>query len=150
MTTKADFTEEEWELVLEGPPGAGLIVSTTQRGGTFREAFSIAKAYTEAHKQHGESQLLDEIASVKPKVDRTRHHSPEELKEHSLQQLREAVALLEQKASAEEVEDYRGFVLAVAERVAGAKAEEGDEAASDAERAAIAEIADAIGKGQAA
>jgi hypothetical protein len=150
MTTKADFTEEEWELVLEGPPGAGQIVSTAQRGGTFREAFSIAKAYTEAHKQHGGTELLDEIVAAKPKLDRTRHQSLEELKVYLLQKLREVVALVDQKASSEEAEAYRGFVLTVAERVASAKTEKGDEAASDAEQAAIAEIADAVGKGEAA
>ena len=47
MTAKASFTPEEWDLILEGPPFAGLVVSTAERGGTFREAFSIAKAYGE-------------------------------------------------------------------------------------------------------
>jgi hypothetical protein len=28
MTGRADFTQEEWELVLEGPPSAGMIVVT--------------------------------------------------------------------------------------------------------------------------
>lgn len=144
MTTKADFTDDEWKLVLEGPPSAGLIVSTAERGGTFREALSIAKAYTEARKQHGESQLLDEILAAKPKVDRTRAHSPEELKAHSLQTLRDAVGLVEAKGTPEEVGDYRGFVVAVAERVAGAKTE-GHDPASDAERAAIDEIRAAVG-----
>ena len=67
MTTSADFTPEEWELILEGPTGAGTIVITAQRGGTFRETFSMAKAYTEARQQHGESELLDELVSTKPK-----------------------------------------------------------------------------------
>jgi hypothetical protein len=145
MTTQADFTPEEWELISEAPPGAGLLVSTAQRGGTFREAFSIAKAYAEARKEHGESQLLDELVAAKPEVDRTRHSSVEELKQVSLQRLRDAVALLEQKATPEEVEDYRGFVLSLAERVGGAKAEGGDEPVSDTERAAIAEVAGAVG-----
>jgi hypothetical protein len=145
VTTKADFTEEEWDAVLEGPPSAGLIVSTAERGGTFREAFSIAKAYAEARKEHGESELLDEIVAAKPEVDRARYGSIEELKEHHLGRLRDAVALLEQKSTPEEVDDYKGFVLAVAERVAGAKTEEGDQPATDKERAAIAAIAEAIG-----
>jgi hypothetical protein len=145
VTTKADFTEEEWDQVLEGPPSAGLIVSTAERGGTFREAFSIAKAYTEARKQHGESELLDEIVAAKPEVDRARYESVEELKQHHLGRLREAVALLEQKATPEEVEDYRGFVLAVTERVASAKTEEGDRPTTEKEQAAISEVAAAVG-----
>jgi hypothetical protein len=144
MTGKADFSAEEWELIIEAPPSAGLIVMTADRGGTFRESFSMAKAYTEARQRHGDSELLDEVVSTKPKVDRTRAHSPEEMKERGLQHLRDAVAVVERKATPEELEDYRRFVLAVAERVANAH-REGDQQVSDAERAAIEEIAAALG-----
>src|SRR6476469_7478891 len=106
MTGSADFTSEEWDKIREGPTSAGTIVSTAQRGGTFREAFAMAKAYTEARREHCDSALLDEIVSSRPEVDRTRAHSPEELKEHGLQRIRDAVALLEAKATPEEVEDY--------------------------------------------
>jgi hypothetical protein len=144
MTGKADFTAEEWELILEAPASAGLIVMTADRGGTFRESFSLAKAYTEARQQHGQSELLDEIVSTKPKVDRGGAHSPEELKATGLQHLRDAVAVLERKATPEELEDYRRFVLTVADRVANAH-REGGQQVSDAERSAIEEIAAALG-----
>ena len=144
MTTSADFTPEEWEKILEAPTAAGLIVATASRGGTFRESFSMAKAYTEARQQHGESELLDEIVSTKPKVDRTRQHSVEELKAHNLEQIREAVSVLEQKASPEELEDFRRFVLGLCQRVAAAH-KEGGEAVSPPEEAAIAEIGEALG-----
>src|SRR5438874_7980626 len=110
MTGKADFTEEEWGLILEGPPSAGMIVVTAQRGGTFRESFAIGKAYVEARQQHGDSELLDEIVAARPERDHTRYHSVEELKQGGLQHLRDAVALLQQKAAPQEVEDYRRFV----------------------------------------
>jgi hypothetical protein len=51
MTGRTDFTQEEWELVLEGPPSAGMIVVTAQRGGTFRESIAMAKAYVEARRE---------------------------------------------------------------------------------------------------
>jgi hypothetical protein len=145
MTGKADFTEQEWETVLEAPTSAGLIVSTAQRGGSFRESFSLAKAYAEARQTTGASGLMDEIAQSKPKVDRARQGSAEDLREHHLGIIREAVTLLEAKASPEELEDYRRFTLGLAERVARAK-EEGDEPVSDAERAAIDEISAALGE----
>ena len=144
MTGSADFSAEEWDVVREGPTSAGMIVSTAQRGGTFREVFAMAKAYAEARKEHGDSALLDELVSSKPKMDHTRSHSPEELKQHGLQRIREAIALLEQKATAQEIGDYRLFVISLANRVAGAK-KEGDGAVSDAESAAIAEITQALG-----
>jgi hypothetical protein len=146
MTRKADFAEQEWETVLEGPTSAGLIVSTAQRGGSFRESFSLAKAFTEARSASGASGLMDEIAQSRPKVDRGRHGSVEELKEHHLGIIRQAVSLLEAKASAEELEDYRRFTLGLAERVASAKEEKDGQPVSEAERTAIEEISAALGK----
>jgi hypothetical protein len=143
MTGKTDFTQEEWELILEGPPSAGIIVVTAQRGGTFRESIAMAKAYVEARQHHGESELLDEIVAAKPERDHTRYHSAEELKQHGLQHLRDALALLERKARAEEVDDYRRFVLTLADKVANAHREHGV-SVSEAERAAIAEISAAL------
>jgi hypothetical protein len=144
MTGKADFTPEEWELVLEGPPSAGMIVVTAQRGGTVRETLAIAKAYVEARQHHGASELLDEIVAAKPEVDHTRYHSFDELKQHGLQHVRDAVDVLERKATAEEVDDYRRFVITLAEKVANAHREDGT-SVSDAEREAIDEISAGLG-----
>ncbi|HEX3733565.1 MAG TPA: hypothetical protein VHU86_00275 [Solirubrobacterales bacterium] len=145
MTGSADFTPEEWKLISEGPTSAGMIVSTAQRGGSFREVFAMAKTYAEARQEHGDSALLDEIVSHKPQMDRTKAHSAEEVKEHGLQLIREAVALLEGKAEPQELADYRRFVASVANRVAGAKEESDGKPVSDAEAAAIAEIGQALG-----
>lgn len=144
MTGKADFTREEWQVVLEGPPSAGMIVVTAQRGGTFRETIAMAKAYVEARQHHGESELLDEIVAAKPEIDHARYHSAEELKEQGLQHLRDAVALLGRKASPEELEDYKRFVLNLADKVANAHRENG-ESVSLGERAAIEEVAASLG-----
>jgi hypothetical protein len=146
MTTHADFTEQEWDTVLEGPTSAGMIVTTAERGGTFRETFAMAKAYAEARQEHGASELLDEIVGHKPETDRTRAHSPEELREHALQNIRDAVALVEAKATPAELGDYRLFVVTLAKKVAAAKKEKGSEdGVSAAEAQAIAEIEGALG-----
>lgn len=144
MTAKTAFTPEEWTTVLEGPPTAGMIVITAGRGGMFRETVAMTKAYTEARAEHGESELLDEIVAAKPKLDHTRYHSAEELKEHGLSRLREAVGLLEGKAAPAELDDYRRFVLALADKVAAAHREGGQEV-SPPEAAAIQEITTALG-----
>ncbi len=144
MTARGDFTPDEWQVVLEGPPSAGMIVVTAQRGGTFRETIAMAKAYVEARKQHGESELLDEIVSAKPEIDHTRYRSVEELEENGLKHLRDAVALLQRKATPEELEDYRRFVLTLADKVATAH-REGGVSISPAEHAAIQEIAASLG-----
>jgi hypothetical protein len=149
MTGKADFTEEEWKQLREAPTSAGMVVMEADRGGSIRESFSMAKAYTEARTQHGASQLLDDIVSEKPEVDRTRAGSMEELRSNLLQNVRDAISLLEQKATPEEVEEYRRFVNAVADRVAEARREGfmgmSGERVSDEERQALAEVAEAAG-----
>jgi hypothetical protein len=143
MTSKSDFTTEEWQLILEAPPSAGMIVVTAQRGGSFRETIAIAKAYVEARKQHGESELLDAIVTAKPERDHTHYHSPEELKQHGLQHLRDSVALLERKATPVEVDEYRRFIITLSQRVAAAHREHGQEV-SDSEQAAINDITGAL------
>lgn len=144
MTSKASFTEQEWDAVLEGPPSAGMIIVTATRGGTFRETIAIGKAYAEARKQHGASELLDEIVTAKPEVDHTRYKSIEELREHALQHIRDGVEVLGRKATTDEVEDYRRFVVALAEKVANAHREDGV-AVSAPEQEALQQISAALG-----
>ena len=93
MTTKSDFSTEEWQEILEAPPSAGMIVVTAQRGGTLRETIAMAKAYVEARQQHGKSELLDEIVAAKPERDHTHYHSAEELKQEGLEHIRDSVAV---------------------------------------------------------
>jgi hypothetical protein len=144
MTTKAAFSPEEWKVVLEGPPAAGLIVITAARGGMFRETVAMSKAYAEARAEHGDSELLDELVAAKPQVDHTRYHSAEELRDNGLRHLRDAVALVESKATAQEGDDYRRFVLTLAGQVAAAH-REGGQSVSPQEAEAIQQITAALG-----
>ena len=144
MTTKAAFSPEEWKVVLEGPPAAGMIVITAARGGMFRETVAMSKAYAEARAEHGDSELLDEIVAAKPQMDHTRYHSAEELRDHGLRHLRDAVTLVDGKAAAQERDDYRRFVLTLAGKVAAAHKEAG-QSVSPAEAEAIQQITAALG-----
>jgi hypothetical protein len=143
MTRKADFTEEEWELVCEGPPTAGIVAVSASSGGSFRESWAIAKVYADARNERGASELLDDLVADRPKTKR--YASAEEAESLGLQRLREAVGLLEQKASPGEVAGYRHFTLDVAERAAAAKKEKGELASTSvAEREAIEKIATSL------
>ena len=145
MTTKAAFSPSEWQLVLEGPPTAGLLVITASHGGMFRETMAMSKAYAEARAEHGESELLDEIVAEKPRVEHGgRVHTPEELRDQSLGCVTAAAALIEDKATAEERDDYRHFVLTVANKVAAAHRERGRQV-SPAEEQAIQDVTTALG-----
>jgi len=145
MTDKSNFSDEEWELVREGPPTAGLVASAASSGGSFRESWALAKAFTEARKQHGESELLDALVSEKPHAKR--YGSREALEEEGIQLLRDAVTLVEQKATPAEVDAYRKFTLTLAERVASAHKEAGAAVSTD-ERAALDKISAAVSPSQ--
>src|ERR1700739_1033404 len=144
MTGRAAFTEQEWKAILEGTPSAGMIVLTAGGGGTVWEGVAMGKAYAEARQQHGSSELLDEIVAAKPEVDHTRYRSFDELKQHGLQHLRDAVEVLRNKATPDELAGYPRFVLALAERVPAAPRED-DVPVSPPEEAAIAEISTSLG-----
>jgi hypothetical protein len=144
MTTQAAFSPEEWKVVREGPPAAGMIVITAARGGMFRETIAMSKAYAEARAEHGDSELLDEIVAAKPEMDHTRYHSAEELRDDGLRHLRDAVALVDSKGTTQERDDYRRFVLALASKVAAAH-KEGGQSVSPAEAEAIQQITAALG-----
>jgi hypothetical protein len=144
MTTKAAFSPDQWQTVLEGPPSAGVIVATAARGGMIRESIAMSKAYVEARAQHGESELLDEIVAAKPEIDHTRFHSAGELRDNGLEHIRAAVTLLDSKATAEEIEGYRRFVLELANKVAAAHRED-RRGVSPGEAEAIEEISTALG-----
>jgi len=110
----------------------------------WRETWAMSKAYAEARRSHGASELLDEIVAAKPEMDHTRYHTPDELREHCLQHIRDAVGLLEAKATSEEIEAYRHFVVAVADKVAAAH-KEGGESVSPPETQVLGLIKTALG-----
>jgi hypothetical protein len=144
VTTKAAFSPGEWKQVLEGPPTAGMMVLTASRGGMFRETLAMSKAYSEARAEHGDSELLDEIVAAKPQVDHARYHSAEELRDNGLRHIRDAVALVDSKATAQERDDYRRFVVTLASKVATVH-REGGQSVSPGEAEAIQQITAALG-----
>lgn len=143
MTSKADFTAEEWQLILEAPQSAGMIVITAQHGGLIRETIAMANAYLEARQEHGKSELLDEIVTAKPERDHTHYHSLEEATQRGVQHLRDSIVVLTRKATPEEVDEYRRFVLTLSHKVAAAHREH-DQEVSESEQAAINDITEAM------
>lgn len=150
MTRKADFNAEEWSTLVEAPVLAGMRVVTAGRGGTIRESMAMGKVYAAARQQQGESELLDELASSPPTMDPARVGSTGDVKGAVAERLREAVTILEAKATAEEVDAYRSFVVTLAETVASAHKEGGflgvgGTEVSDDEQRALDEIAATLG-----
>jgi hypothetical protein len=150
MTKKVDFNAEEWSQVVAGPLLAGMRVITADRGGTIRESLAMGRVYTQARQQHGESELLDELVASPPALDPQRIQAAGDVASASVAGLREAVAIVGQKASPEEVEAYKRFVVDLAETAAKAHKEGGfigigGKQVSEREQAALDEIKAAVG-----
>jgi hypothetical protein len=140
MATKADFDEQEWETIQKGVTGAGVLVSLSDRDFTdsFGEAGALAK-YLGKQRTESPSTLVRDVAAVHSSGFGFRT-SFQELESETLEALRSAVATLSAKAP-DEVDAYRQLVLGAAQLVADAKGG----GTSDAERAAIEKITEALG-----
>jgi hypothetical protein len=153
-TVKADFTPGEWTVLRTAPVLAGLRVAVADHGGNVDELAAIAEAYGEAHEQWwahpGTGGVVDQIIAEGPAYDRNRFGEPpyqlaaDRIVEETTRTLREAITLLERKATPPELAAYRKFVLNLARRVAQAHQEPEtpahDGPISDREQAALAEL----------
>jgi hypothetical protein len=151
MTRKADFNAEEWSTVVDGPLYAGMRVIGAERGGTIRETLAMSRVYQEARQRQGESELLDELVKSPPSIDQERvREAGGNLAGPTTQALRNAMSILEAKATPDEVDAYKTFVMTVAQAAAGAHKEGGflgigGTQISDAENQALDEISTALG-----
>jgi hypothetical protein len=126
MTRKADFNAEEWDTVVEGPVLAGMRVVAAHRGGTIRESVAIAKVYAAARQQQGDGELLDELVASPPAVDSQQvREAGGDIAGAARERLHAALAILREKASDEELDQYKGFVVQVADAAARAHKEGG-------------------------
>ena len=139
MATKADFTEDEWKALEKGVTGAGLYVSASDPGfmDTFGEASALAKELGAEHSS-SDNELVRELAATHG-TGFGLTSSKADLENETLAALSSSIAMLTAKDAAD-ADAYRQLVLAVANRVAGAK-----HGVSDAETAAIGKIKEALG-----
>jgi hypothetical protein len=145
MATKADFNAEEWSTIVEGPVLAGIRTIAAGRGGTIRESLAIGRVYGEARRAHAESELLDQLVASPPAADPQQLQGGGDIAAVSTERLREALRILSEKGSPEDVGAYKRFVLSVAKAAAEAHKEGGfigigGKQVSDEEQAALDEI----------
>jgi hypothetical protein len=156
MTTKAEFNADEWSTVVDGPLYAGMRVIGADRGGTLRESLALSRVYQEARAKQGENELLDELVKSPPSIDPDRLRAAGgDLAAVTSERLRAAIGIVEGKATAEEADAYKRFVMTVAQAAASAHKEGGflgigGKQVSDAENQALDEISTALGSPPAA
>ena len=161
MAKKADFTSEEWQLILSMPQVAALYLALASPSGPLglaQEMIASTRGLVEALKSSSGSELVDAVAAdVREKAENRERMEPplepgrdsNEIKAKCLQACRDVAALLSQKAPAD-AEAYKQWVYQAAQNSANAAREGGffgigGEKVSEAETAALQEIAAALG-----
>src|SRR5215211_706831 len=110
MTTKTEFTQEEWEALQKGVTGAGFMMAVSDRSffDSFKEAGALARHLGQA-RQSGSSELVRELGATRS-TGFGITDSPAEIETETVEALRKAIEALEAKAP-DEVDAYRSFVL---------------------------------------
>ena len=150
MTRKAEFDAEQWTIITSAPALAATAVAAADRGGTLREAVSLAKAYQAARRAE-HSEFMEAILSSPPAMQPPAVSDAAGLADHAAAQVRAAAELLGRLATADELREYGDFVTAVCATVASASKEGGvlgfgGKPVSDAEQAVVDRIATELGE----
>ncbi len=139
MTTKADFTQEEWETLERGLTGTGMLVSVADPGvmDSIGESSALAK-YLQSQRVAGPTELMRELGGTRG-TGFGLTTNVEEVRAGTMSALHSAVEILSAKAP-DELEPYRQMVLGVATAVAEAK-----KGVSPSEAAVISAVKEALG-----
>lgn len=165
MATKADFTADEWKMIMGSPMLAALAVTVADPSGIWgllQEGMASGRALIEAKNAPGANALVKELADeMTTSEGRTMARdgvkaeltakSSEEIKQQALSTLAEVGKILDAKAP-QDAPEFKGWLKHVAEKVAAAASEGGflgfgGVQVSDKEKATIAEIATALNLG---
>jgi hypothetical protein len=135
MTTKADFTDEEWARLGRAPLVAGMAISIADPGGpieTLKESSAALQTVIEAAQTGGHGELVRAVAADFAEKARNRQNPMAGFKpkgarasEDILDELRAVNALLVEKVTPEERAEFREWLKTAAQRAATAAKEGG-------------------------
>jgi len=133
VTSKADFTEDEWVKLYRAPLVAGMGVSLADIGGPIEMSKESLAAMKTAVTPTEEQGLVVDLSAGLKVVLEEKQNPMSDLKPESgadpreliLDELREANRIVTEKATAEEATGYRAWVLQSAKNAAEAAKEGG-------------------------
>ena len=157
MANKADFTPEEWKIIVAAAPMAGLAVTCASPNGPWgvmKEMLSMGMAMAEMLQKGSSNSLIAELAAdlkarqTKPEPPRGLK-DPEQCKESALSHVRAVNELVNRMVTSEEADEFKKWLLAIGRRVAEASNEGGifgfgGERVSEAEKNVLRQIAFAL------
>ena len=133
MTTKADFTEEEWERIRRAPFVAGMAISLADPGGPIELAKETSASLKAATNPPSREQLLTDIALDIQGMTQDRQNPLTDYKptqgqdprSQLLEELRDVSAIVSSKATADETAAFKNWLLTIAQAAADAAKEGG-------------------------
>jgi hypothetical protein len=137
MTTKSDFTTEEWNQLLQSPLQAGMyvIVADPSITGMFKEMKAMFKAVLEQPVPEAAAELVNSlVADLKEKTENkeempgSEDMSKSELEEvmaKMLEFVKGVAVVLDAEATSEEAEGFKEWLFGVAQAVSEAAKEGG-------------------------
>lgn len=156
MSTKADYTKEEWDLIVKSPVMASMaVIAASPSGpiGVLKEMFAVGKGLW-AGAEGTTNPLIGAVvadlkAGARPAMPTERPQDLAQAKAQALGACREVAALLGRKAPGE-AEGFKRWLLGSAQGVAEAAKEGGvfgigGVQVTEAEKTALAEVAQALG-----
>lgn len=159
MATKADFTPEEWQSILQAPMAIGALItlSSPAMGDAIKESMAVAAAIAKTAQGEGGNALLTALAAeytdretAKAAQPDLTSRDPAEVKAQLLGVVTAAGAALGSKGEAEDMAQVKAWFYSLGETAANA-AKEGDfmgiggQRVNAAEEAALADIKSALG-----
>jgi hypothetical protein len=129
MTTKTDFTDEEWTRVLRAPFVAGMAISLADPGGPIEMSKETMTTMKSATNPPSREQLLAEIALDIQSMTQQRQSPISGFKPEAAQQILDELGAVSEivtsKATAEEAAAFKQWLLTTAQAAADAAKEGG-------------------------
>lgn len=162
MSTKADYTDAEWQRLERAPIVAGMAISMSDPGGpieAIKESKATVKTIIEAAQSGGRGALADEVTKSVIAQLTTEHKTPMgDFKPRGvlagteiIEELHAVGQLLTEKATPEEADGFRDLIVEAARRAAEAAKEGGfmgfhAERVSEGEAEMLEKVSQAVGK----
>ncbi|HEX2503665.1 MAG TPA: hypothetical protein VHK00_06965 [Miltoncostaeaceae bacterium] len=132
MTTKADYTEEEWAALRRAPTVAGFAVSLSDPGGPIEMSKESIAALRAAGTPPGDQELLVAVSQDALAQQQQRHNVMKEMdlkgataRDQIAEELRKVNEILTAKATPEEAGAFRQWLIDSAQATADAAKEGG-------------------------
>ena len=160
MTSKQDFTDEEWARLRRAPLVAGLAISVADPGGPIEITKETMASLRAATAPPSQEELLVAVSQDLMKLSQEKQNPMGDFKvdknvlagQQILDELRAVNEILVAKATPEEAEAFRRWMIAVAQAAADAAKEGGflgfgAEQVSEGEKKMLEQLGKALGLG---